>query len=1229
MSTPSETARPTAIGREKENPAGTIPSMERKLAAILSADVKGYSRLMGEDELATIRTLTAYRDELMTTLIQQHGGEVVGSQGDNLLALFTSVVEAVRCAVEIQHALKVKNAELPASRRIEFRIGINLGDVLIQGAQIHGEGINIAARLEGLAEAGGICISGAVYDQITNKLALRYEYLGEQTVKNIVQPIRVYRVQMEPQAEAETSRGQHEPPLFFPPFHLDVINACLWRGKKRIPLTPKDFAVLHYLATRPDRLVTHDELFKAVWPDTVVSRGVVKVCLYRIRQVLGDTTKTPQFIKNVPRRGYQFIAVVSSSQQPAASGQEEVRDWKLETSSPSPQASSLKPQVSSFVGREAELAQLHKWLDKALGGERQLVFVTGEPGIGKTTVVSAFLERVTARGGVAIGRGQCIEHYGPGEAYLPVLEALGRLCREPGGSRLIDWLRQHAPTWLVQMPAFLTATDFEALQRKVQGATRERMLREMLEAVEVLTERQPVVLVLEDLHWSDVSTLELLAALARRQERARLLVIGTYRPMEMLSKGHPLNEVMQELHVHHLCAELALGLLSEAEVAEYLRTRFPLNTLPASFAQALHQRTEGNPLFLVNVVDDLAAQEVIAQGEEGWTLQGGIAAIEGQVPESIRHLIAKQSARLLPAEQRILQVASVAGMEFSTAAVAAALEADEAEVEEWCAGLAARQHFLRRMGVSQWPDGTVAELYGFLHALYQHLWHERVGMGRRRLLHLRIGERQEAAYGNRAGEIAAELAVHFEEGKDYRRAVRYLQQAAENAIRRYAHQEAVAYLTKSLKLLSTLPDTPERTQQELSLQTALGPVLMIAKGYGAPDVVHAYARARELCQQVGETPQLRFVLQGLGRFYTMRAEYPTARELTEQLLNLAQRLHDKKRLLDGHQALGLILFHLGEPEPARAHFAQALALYGPREQHAPAVVPYSPDLLITCLAVEPLALWLLGYPEQAVQHSLKGLSLVRELGRPYSLAFVLSFAAWLHHCYRDWAAVRAQAEELLGLATAQDFPLWVTQGRYWQGWLRSEQGEQDAGLVQLQQALTAWQATGAELGLPFYLSGLARAYGKRDQVEEGLNVLADALARVNRTGERFWEAELYRLKGELTLQQSSVQSLASRVPKSSRFKVQGSKSKNGNPQPAIHNLQSEAEECFQKAIDIARRQSAKSLELRAAMSLSRLWQQQGKKQQARQTLAEIYGWFTEGFDTADLKEAKALLEERR
>ncbi|MBI3303507.1 MAG: AAA family ATPase, partial [Deltaproteobacteria bacterium] len=831
-----------------------------------------------------------------------------------------------------------------------------------------------------------------------------------------------------------------EPHIHFPPFHLDLATEQLWREEQPLPLRPKPFAILRYLAEHPGRLVTKEELLKAVWPDTYVGEGLLNTYIRDLRRVLGDEPAAPRFIATVVRRGYRFIAAVQSQDKSGVRSQNTT-------------------PVPNLVGREAELAQLHEWLEKALQGERQLVFVTGEPGIGKTTVVEAFLAHLGTATDVWIGRGQCIEHHGAGEAYMPVLEALRRLCREPGGERLLALLNQYAPTWLVQLPALLSADDLEALQRKVQGATRERMLREMAEAVEALTVERPLVLWLEDLHWSDASTLDLLAVLARRRESARLLVIGTYRPLEMLGDGHPLNSVTQELHGHRLCAELAPRLLTAADIAAYLNARFPESALPTGWAQALSQRTGGNPLFLVSAVEDLVARGVMIQVDGCWTPQSDGELVEAGVPENIRQLIARQGARLLPAEQQTLEAASLAGMEFSAAAAAAVLEADVVEVEERCADLASRQQFLRPAGISEWPDGTVAARYGFLHAFYQQFWHERVSAGRLQRLQLRIGKRKEAAYGAQAGKIAAELAVHFEQGRDYRRAIQYLQQAAQRASDCSANVEVIRHLTKGLELLKTLPETPECTQQELTLQIALGGPLMATKGYTAPEAEQAYARARELCRQVGETPQLFPVLWGLNAFYGTRGESQTANELGEQMLRLAQSVQDPALLLMAHRVRGATLYFRGELVPALEHLEQGIALYD-RQQHHSLAFRYVTDPGMHCLSYAAGTLWHLGYPDQALNRVHEALTLAQELSHPNSLAYALTWAARVHQLRKEEQAAQERAEATITLSTEQGLPFFLATETILRGWALAEQGQGEEGIAEMRQGLAAYRATG-------------------------------------------------------------------------------------------------------------------------------------------------------------------------
>jgi predicted ATPase len=971
-------------------------------------------------------------------------------------------------------------------------------------------------------------------------------------------------------------------------WRVDWANECVWHGREIVRLPPKVFAVLRLLVAQTGQLVTKEVLLQAVWPETVVSEAVLTTCIGELRKALGETAQAPRFIQTVHRRGYRFIGHLPTG-IPSA----------LLLCSPHP-APAPPPLL---VGREGVLAHLWQWLAHVQQGARQVVWLTGEPGIGKTTVVNAFVESAAAEGDVWLGWGQCIEHYGVGEAYLPVLEALGRLCRAPEGAAILPVLERQAPTWLAQMPGLLSTAAFEALQRRVLGATQERMLRELAEAVEALTVTRPLLLVLEDLHWSDYATMDLLTYLARRPGPSRLLLLGTYRPVEVLLRGHPLKTVKQELVLHGQGVELPLELLTAAEVVQYLALRgaggAELPPALRGLAQLLYQRTDGHPLSLVTPVEHLLHRGVLRARAGAWEVQPEAAAALREVPVSARQMIEQQFDRLSPEEQRVLEAASVAGSAYAVAAVAAGLELAIEAVEDCCASLAQRGQFLEASGLETWPDGTVTERYDWQHALHQEVVYARVPVGRCLRLHRRIGAREETGYGAQASAHAAELAMHFERGRDWQRAVHYLQRAAENALRRYAYAEAIAHCTRGREVLQSLPDTPERTRQELALQLALGQALFAIKGQGAPEVAQAYQRARTLCQQVEETAQLGPVLVGLRMWYSARAEFPVARELSERLLHLAQQVQEPALLLEAHRSMGVTWFFQGELARARTHLEQGIALATASPAPVPpgdrlASAPWMPPV-VGCHVYAALVLWALGSADQALQRGQEALTWAQRLAHPVSEATVRHLLSILHMFRGEGPAAQQQAEVSLRLLSEHDVADRAAQPRIQRAAALVLQGQTAAGIAQLTEGLAATRAIGDVVFMPYFLSLLAAAYGHAGQPYAGLEVLAEAHALVEQSGERWSQAELHRLQGELLLRQA--------VPDATQ-----------------------AAACFQQALAIARRQQAKSWELRAAMSLSRLWQQQGQQAEARALLAPIYGWFTEGFDTADLQEARALPE---
>jgi DNA-binding winged helix-turn-helix (wHTH) protein/tetratricopeptide (TPR) repeat protein len=584
----------------------------------------------------------------------------------------------------------------------------------------------------------------------------------------------------------------------FPPFRLDTVNQCFWRRgdtgqEERILLTPKTFAVLAYLVEHAGRLVTSDELLEALWPDTVVEPQTVKKHVFAVRSALGDRAKNSLFIETIPTRGYRFIAGVS------------------ETVATSPIVSATAAP-GTLVGRGGALGVLHEAWRGALSGERQIVFISGEPGIGKTALAEEFQRRVAVgERSVRIVHGQCIEGYGSKEAYGPMLDALGRLCRGPQAEPIIQILSTEAPTWLAQLPALLTREHRATLQREILGATRERMVREIGDALDSITAEIALLLMLEDLHWVDDSTVDLISALARRRTPARLMLLATCRPLDAEPAGHCLKALMLDLLIRRWSRKIDLTPLSEAEVEEYLGAQSP-----PGLSALVHRHSEGNPLFMVAALEHMTKRNLLTRVDGRWQLQRPLEQIEFEVPEDLRHMIEAQLERLSAQEQSALELASIAGVAFSAGVISAAAHIDLRSVEDLYEELSRRHHIVKWAGTQSHPDGSVTERYEFVHALYRQVLYDRQLPPRRARLHRQIGERLAALYAQRMEDVVPELAYHFEQAADWPRAIDYLRQAAEIAGRRYAHRQADAMLARALELVSHLPEAQrERMEPQL------------------------------------------------------------------------------------------------------------------------------------------------------------------------------------------------------------------------------------------------------------------------------------------------------------------------------------------------------------------------------------------------------------------------------
>jgi DNA-binding winged helix-turn-helix (wHTH) protein len=582
----------------------------------------------------------------------------------------------------------------------------------------------------------------------------------------------------------------------FSPFRLDTENESLLRSapdgrEERIHLPPKAFSILRLLMDNAGRLVTHNELMEKLWRNTYVQPEVLGSHIRDIRATLGDDARKPKFIETVARRGYRFIATVNRTETSTA---DEFKDLGGDL----------------LVGRDSPFFRLQQSYRAAAAGQRQLVFITGEPGIGKTALCLEFLRQI--RNGAQpphTAWGQCIEGYGVQEPYFPLLKAIGKLCRAEG-EPTIGLFRAKAPTCIVQFSDLLSPEQRQALQTDVRGATSGRMLREMLEALEALGESRPLVLVLDDLHWVDRATVDVISEFARRHHPARILLIGTFRPLEAFLSENPIKMLKDELLAHRLCNEISLTGLTEVHIAEYLSKRYADSDLRNRLANVLYRRTEGNPLFMVAALEHGIERGLLQDRDGQLRLGSPIDQLDLDIPRNLRTIIEAQIHHLSTEGRRVLEAASVAGAVFTPAAVASAAGHPLEQVDDICHDLARRNQVVRAAGIQRLDNNTGLPLYEFVHVLYREVLYEQQAPGRRSMRHQLIGQQLERLYEGHTEDVAAELALHFEYAADWERAVRYLRVAADNSEGRYAHREAIAFLSHALDLASKISGVQRR-----------------------------------------------------------------------------------------------------------------------------------------------------------------------------------------------------------------------------------------------------------------------------------------------------------------------------------------------------------------------------------------------------------------------------------
>jgi predicted ATPase len=831
-----------------------------------------------------------------------------------------------------------------------------------------------------------------------------------------------------------------------------------------------------------------------------------------------------------------------------------------------------------------EVALLRARWAQVQAGQGQVVGLRGEAGIGKSRLVQGVRASVAERPHRCwLCRGVATAQY---SAFSPVMDLLQQVLEyQPEDSaalklQKLETLLASSPGVLPEAVPLLAALLAVPLDDRYPPLTltperqRQRTLETLLTVVRGLTVRQPVLLIMEDLHWVDPSTLEFLSLLVAQAATARLYVLLTWRPEFQPPWPPPAHQTT-----------LTLGRLLPAQVEQLATQVAGGKPLPPAMLEQMVVKTEGVPLFVEELTQMVLGSGLVREEGDHYALTGPLPPLA--LPPTVQASLVARLEQLGDAKA-VAQVGAVWGRGFTEAQLQAVAPVAWWQLDQAVARLV-EADILRELPLP--PRLT----YVFKHALLQEAAYASLPLDRCQQVHGQVAQVLEERFPETVATQPELVAHHYTAAGIREQALPYWQRAGQRALGRSANLEAVRHLTTGLKLLATLPETPARAQQELDLQIILGPALIATKGYAAPEVEQTYARARALCAQVGDTSQLLPTLRGLGRFYYSRGALLTARELGEQLYLLAQREAAPTPRLEAHSALGSTLFHMGDYAASWTHLKQGIALIDLAGQRTLAL-RYGYASGVLGLGMAALTLWCLGYPTQAVRRSQEAQALARELAHPYSLASAQHLAVFLHQRRREAPAAQAQAEALLTLATAQGFQLYARYGTCWRGWALAMQGQGTTGLAQMRQGLEAIVAMGQELARPLCLVLLAEAMGHTGQVAEGLHLLAEALPAFEASGQGDLLAEAYCLQGELLLRQAFLDT-------------------------------AQAEACLHQALTIARHQQAKSWELRAAMSLTRLWQQQGQRAEARQLLAPIYGWFTEGFDTADLQEAKALLDE--
>ena len=846
---------------------------------------------------------------------------------------------------------------------------------------------------------------------------------------------------------------------------------------------------------------------------------------------------------------------------------------------------SLPDRRVLLMGRDEEVGLLLRCWEQSKAGLGQVVLISGEAGIGKSSLVARIRVQAAQEGYTRITF-RC-SPYHTNSALYPVIAYLEQMLgfeRDDRPETKLDKLEQtlastnlplHEATPLMAMLLSVPLEDRRPEPTLPPQQQRQQTLDTLVSWLIEKAERQPTLAVWEDLHWADPSTLEMLGLILEQAPIVSILNVLTYRPE--FSPPWPSRSHM---------TPITLNRLERPQVEALITHLADGKVLPREVVEHIVFKTDGVPLYVEELTKMLLTSELLQEETGQYVLTGVLNVLA--IPDTLQDSLMARLDQMRTAKE-VAQIGAVLGREFTYELIQAISSQNDASLQASLIQLVDAELLYQR---GRPPRAR----YLFKHALIQDAAYASLLRSQRQQYHQRIANILEAQFPETIESQPELVAHHYTESGLSDQAMDYWRKAGQQAVEHSAYEEATRHLTKALELIPTLAESPERNKRELDILLTMREALDATKGHAPSEMEAVLTRARDLCQQVEESPQLFGVMRALASFHFIRAEVQTALELSDQCLILAQHLQDPIYLYHAHRERGLRLWFHGELIRAKKNYEQAIALHDRYRYDAHIMTRMQPGALCRSRTYIALVLWFLGYPDQALVRMREALALAEELSHSLTLGNTLTWAAMFHLYRRETQEAQNYAEAAIELATEHGFPQWVAEAKVPRGWSLMMQGQEDTGIAQIYEGQAGYQATGSQVLVPHYLGLLAEAYGKQKNTDKGLALLEEALGMADKTEVRKDKPELHRLKGELLLQQSLDNHL-------------------------------EAEACFQQALDISRDQQAKPWELRAAASLARLWQSQNKRQEAYDLLLPVYAWFTEGFDTADLIDAKALLNE--